>query len=216
MSTENKLDKHLIIVNKTLPLTEEKEELLKENFNFVPYTDEDGESCLEEETYKAFNALANLMKKKYHIEIDIRSAWRSIETQKKVWQELLEEHGEEWVKTHVAIPGQSEHHTGLAFDVRFKYPFVPEALQGKAKFLAQKAHLHKKIFKIIEKEAVQFGLVKRYHADKEDITGYKEEDWHFRFVGVEHAKEMYEKGMCLEEYVKELKLKSEKAKETVR
>ena len=60
MSTENKLDKHLIIVNKTLPLTEEKEELLKENFNFVPYTDEDGESCLEEETYKAFNALANL------------------------------------------------------------------------------------------------------------------------------------------------------------
>lgn len=216
MSTENKLDKHLIIVNKTLPLTEEKEEWLNENFNFVPYTDEDGETRIEEETLKAFNALAKLMKKKYHIDVEIRSAWRSIETQKKVQQELLEEHGEEWVKTHVAIPGQSEHHTGLAFDIRFKYPFVPDPLQGKAKSLAQKAHLHKKIFKIIEKEAVQFGLVKRYHAGKEDITGYKEEDWHFRFVGVEHAKVMYESGMCLEEYVKELQLKNEKTKVTAR
>ena len=153
------------------------------------------------------------MKKKHHIEIDSHSAGRTVATQAKVYQELKEKHGEEWARTHVAAPGSSEHHTGLAFDLRFKHMLVPESLRGKANTLALKLGIKKKIWKTIEKEAVQFGLVKRYHADKEDITGVKEEDWHFRFVGVEHAKAMYESGMCLEEYVRELKLQNDKVKD---
>jgi len=116
------------------------------------------------------------------------------------------------MKTHVANPGASEHHTGLAFDLRFKHVLIPESLRSKATTLAHKLGLKKKIFQIIEKEAVQFGLIKRYHAGKESITGVKEEDWHFRYVGREHAEAMYKSGMCLEEYVKELVLKNEKVK----
>lgn len=216
MNNDNKLDKYLIIVNKNLPLTEEKEQWLKENFEYVPYIDEDGESKMEIETFKAYTALVQLMKKKHHLIVDSHSAWRSIETQKKVYEDSKKLHSDEWIKTHVANAGESEHHTGLAFDLRFKFPFVPENLRVKANSLAKKVGIRKKVFKIIEKEAVQFGLIKRYPEGKFESTGFDEEDWHFRYVGVEHAKAIYESGMTLEEYVKDLKLKSEKTKETVR
>ena len=88
MEQQLDLDKYLIIVNKNHPLTPEKEELLKKTFNYVPYNDEDGESCLEEETFKAYTALVKHMKNKYFIDVEARSAWRSIETQKKVMEEL--------------------------------------------------------------------------------------------------------------------------------
>ena len=217
MEQQVDLDKYLIIVNKNNPLTPEKEEVLKKMFNYVPYNDEDGESCLEEETFKAYTALVKHMKNKYFIDVDARSAWRSIETQKKVMEELKVEYGEEWVKNYVAPPGTSEHHTGLAFDLRFKSPLVPESLRNKAVALSKKVGIHQKIFKIIEKEAIQFGLIKRYDASKKDITGFNGELWHFRYVGVEHAKAMAEKGLCLEEYVKLLKEESEiKEKSSVR
>ena len=216
MSNESNLDKYLIIVSKFMPLTEEKVEWMKENFEYVPYTDSDGESCMELETFKAYTSLVKLMREKYHLVVDSHSAYRSIATQEKVYQDLLKTHGEEWVTTHVAIPGQSEHHTGLAFDLRFKYSFVPESLRGKANSVSKRIGLQKKIFNIIEKDAVQFGLIKRYHADKESITGVKEENWHFRYVGPEHAKKMYETGMCLEEYVKDLKLNIQKVETPVR
>jgi len=212
MASENTFDKYLIIVSNALPLTEEKEEWLKENFEYVPYTDEDGQSFMELQTYKAYTALVQLMKKKHHIDVDSHSAGRTVATQAKVYEDLAKTHDENWMKTHVANPGASEHHTGLAFDLRFKHVLIPESLRSKATTLAHKLGLKKKIFQIIEKEAVQFGLIKRYHAGKESITGVKEEDWHFRYVGREHAEAMYKSGMCLEEYVKELKLKNEKVK----
>ena len=212
MNSENKFDKYLIIVSKSLPLTKEKEDWLTENFEYVPYTDEDGQSFMEAETFKAYTALAQLMKKKHHIDIVSHSAGRTVAAQEKVYQDLAKTKDKEWMESHVANPGESEHHTGLAFDIKFKHVLVPEALSGKALTLASKLGLKKKIFQTIEKEAVQFGLVKRYHADKESVTGVKEEDWHFRYVGVENAKKMYESGMCLEEYVKELKLQNEQSK----
>jgi D-alanyl-D-alanine carboxypeptidase len=209
MEQQIDLDKYLIIVSKNHPLTPEKEEMLKEMFNYVPYKDEDGESCLEEETFKAYTALVKHMKRKYLIDVDARSTWRSIETQKKVMEELKEEYGEEWVKNYVALPGTSEHHTGLAFDLRFKCPVIPKPLRDKARKLSKKMGIYQKTFKIIEKEAVQFGLIKRYDDSKKEITGFNGELWHFRYVGVEHAKAMSEQGLCLEEYVKLLKDKSE-------
>ena len=46
----------------------------------------------------------------------------------------------------------------------------------------------------------------RYPGEKTDITGVAEEVWHYRYVGVEAATEMYEKGLCLEEYLAERKV----------
>ena len=60
------------------------------------------------------------------------------------------------------------------------------------------------------------GLIKRYDSSKKDITGVNGELWHFRYVGVENAKKIYESGMCLEEYVRELELKNKEKKTPTR
>ena len=54
-----------------------------------------------------------------------------------------------------------------------------------------------------KKTATNTVLFFRYPGDKTDITGVAEEVWHYRYVGVEAATEMYEKGLCLEEYLAE-------------
>ena len=56
MSNGTTLDQYLIIVSKDRPLTEEKEQWLKENFEYVPYTDEAGQSYMEAETFKAYKS----------------------------------------------------------------------------------------------------------------------------------------------------------------
>lgn len=209
MNTGDNIDKYLLIVNKNNPLTEERETWVKDNFEYVPYIDGDGESYMELETFKAYTALIQHMKRKYHIMVDSHSAGRTRETQEKVYEELSIKYGEEWARTHVATPGTSEHHTGLAFDLRFKFSVVPESLREQANTLAKRTKLQRKVFQLIEKEAVQFGLIKRYNEEKKEITGVKGELWHFRYVGVEHAKKMYEEGLCLEEYVELLKNKTQ-------
>ena len=59
-------------------------------------------------------------------------------------------------------------------------------------------------FKWLKKNAEDYGFVLRYPKDKEDITKIAYESWHWRYVGVEHAKKMNELNMCLEEYVEYL------------
>ncbi len=84
-----------------------------------------------------------------------------------------------------ARPGHSEHQTGLAMDINM----ASSAFEGtpEAKWLAE--------------HCWEFGFIIRYPADKVDITGYKYEPWHLRYVGGELAKELTEKGICLEEYL---------------
>ena len=55
----------------------------------------------------------------------------------------------------------------------------------------------------------QFGFILRYTKDKQETTGFKPERWHIRYVGLENAKAMNEKGMCLEEYVEYLQSQSQ-------
>ena len=90
----------------------------------------------------------------------------------------------------VADPGCSEHHTGLAFDLN-----VPntDAFIDTAQYLWLKQHCW------------DYGFIMRYTDEKEDITGILGEEWHIRYVGLEHAKKIQELGYCLEEYVEYLK-----------
>lgn len=88
----------------------------------------------------------------------------------------------------VAYPGQSEHHTGLAFDITVKGTIFKGTEQQK--WLA--------------KNCWDYGFVIRYAEDKEDITGYIAECWHIRYVGVQHATVMRDQNLCLEEYLERL------------
>ncbi len=95
------------------------------------------------------------------------------------------------VNKYSAIPGTSEHHTGLCVDMHNLSSAQQSFGKTEAgKWLAENAH--------------HFGFILRYPADKVDITGYMYEPWHFRFVGREHATAIYLSGMSLEEYVESI------------
>jgi D-alanyl-D-alanine carboxypeptidase len=127
------------------------------------------------------------------------SGYRDVEKQTELFQAEVqgyidagydEEEATNLAKTEVAAPRTSEHHTGLAVDMIADGIYELEedfADTDVGKWLAENAH--------------KYGFVLRFPEGKEDITGVIYEPWHFRYVGEEAAKEMYEQNLCLEEYL---------------
>ena len=60
-------------------------------------------------------------------------------------------------------------------------------------------------YRWLEQNAWKFGFVLRYPEGKEDVTGIQFEPWHYRYVGRYHAYRMHESGMCLEEYLEDVR-----------
>ncbi len=92
----------------------------------------------------------------------------------------------EIAKTWAALPGTSEHQTGLALDIT----------TADAKL--QSADI---VWNWLRKNSYKYGFIVRYPANKVDITGISNEPWHFRYVGQSAAEEIYRHGLCLEEYL---------------
>ena len=124
------------------------------------------------------------------------SGWRSEAEQREIWDGSMRESGEEFTRKYVALPGCSEHQTGLAIDlalradnidfIRPEFPY--DGVCGRFRALA-----------------ADYGFVERYQGGKEGVTGIAAEPWHFRYVGRPHARIMCEIGLCLEEYVEYLR-----------
>ncbi len=105
---------------------------------------------------------------------------------------MTEEEAEIEAAKWVAIPGTSEHQTGLAVDiVALDYQLLDE---GQADTPEQKW---------LRENSYKYGYILRYPSDKSDLTGINFETWHYRYVGKEAAKEIFEQGVCLEEYLAE-------------
>lgn len=83
-------------------------------------------------------------------------------------------------------PGASEHQTGLAFDVTVE---TGDGFENTPQYSWLMSNAHK------------YGFIQRYPANKSHITGISYEPWHYRYVGKELAKELYEAGQTLEEYL---------------
>lgn len=120
------------------------------------------------------------------------SGWRSQAEQQSIWDDCLVSSGEAFTRKYVALPGCSEHQTGLAIDlglaadeIDFIRPDFPEV----------------GVCGAFRRRAADFGFILRYPAGKEAVTGIAHEPWHFRYVGVPHARLMAEMGYTLEEYV---------------
>lgn len=97
----------------------------------------------------------------------------------KIWAKKV---AEKWVAVH----GTSEHQIGMAVDIN---PDYDKSGREVYEWLANNAH--------------EYGFIRRYPEDKVKITGIMNEPWHYRYVGETAAKEIYEQGICLEEYLKE-------------
>ncbi len=94
----------------------------------------------------------------------------------------------------VAVPGTSEHQTGLAVDmVAFSYQILDKQQENTAEQ------------KWLMENSYRYGFILRYPSDKSKITGIDYEPWHYRYVGKAAAKEIYETGVCLEEYLQKHK-----------
>ena len=98
---------------------------------------------------------------------------------------LSRENAKSATRKTVADPGSSEHHLGLAFDITV--PGVAFKGTKQANWMAE--------------HCWEYGFILRYTEDKEAITGFLAEPWHFRYVGVEHSLIMRDENLCLEEYL---------------
>lgn len=119
------------------------------------------------------------------------SGYRTMEKQQKIYDDKIQEYKREgypeddaksMAEQWVAIPGTSEHQLGLAVDIN-----------GATYDL----------YFWLQENSYKYGFIFRYPGAKTEITGVAEEVWHYRYVGVEAATEIYERGICLEEYLEQ-------------
>lgn len=119
------------------------------------------------------------------------SGYRPLEEQQQIWDDSLLENGEAFTRKYVALPGHSEHQTGLAIDLGLKQETID---------FIRPDFPYSGICQAFREKAPKYGFILRYPAEKEEITGIGHEPWHFRYVGAPHARVMTEKGLTLEEY----------------
>lgn len=118
------------------------------------------------------------------------SAYRSHEVQASLFNHYVKSDGYEAAKTYSAVPGTSEHETGLAIDVT----------GGDGKCAAEECFKGTAEAVWLQNHAAEYGFIIRYPKGKEAITGYQYEPWHLRYVGRKIAAEIMQSGITLEEY----------------
>ena len=123
--------------------------------------------------------------KSENLDLVINSAYRSYDDQVKISETYKNLYGDNYVKNYVAKPGFSEHQTGLAFDI------------GST---SEKVFADSKEYDWIIKNAYKYGFIHRFSKKGEVITGFRNEPWHFRYVGKDIAKYVYENNITFEEY----------------
>jgi len=120
--------------------------------------------------------------------IRIMSSYRSYNYQENLYNEYVKQDGEKAADTYSARPGFSEHQTGLCVD-------IDDGVINYQLFEKSRSYLWMK------KNSYKYGFIERYPKDKENITGYSYESWHYRYVGKEIAKYIYDNNITLDEYV---------------
>ena len=124
------------------------------------------------------------------------SGWRSQQEQEQIYNESLVENGEDFTTKYVALPGHSEHQTGLAVDLALNQPDI-DFLRPYFPYTG--------ICGDFRNKTGHYGFIERYPKGKENITGISYEPWHFRYVGAPHSMIMNRMGDTLEEYHARLK-----------
>ena len=131
---------------------------------------------------------------KENVELYILSPYRSYSTQDTLFNNevtkltksgLNADEAEIKAATVVAKAGTSEHHTGLAIDFN----------------IAEDSFANSESYRWLLENAENYGFIMRYSEEKQPITGIVNESWHWRFVGINHAKAINSLDMCLEEYI---------------
>lgn len=123
----------------------------------------------------------------------VREGYRTAEEQQEILDDKIQTYinqgysqsrAEKTAKEWVALPGTSEHQLGIAVDIN--------ADKSKCS--------NEEVYAWLAENAYKYGFILRYPMGKQEITGTSYEPWHYRYVGIEAAYEINERGICLEEY----------------
>lgn len=175
---------NLLLVNKNNPIPDDYD---------VNLVEVEGGERVDERIYEPLMEMLNAAREGNWGELPmVVSGYRTQEKQQSLYDEKIAkfkkegysdseavEQAEQWV----AVPGYSEHQLGFAVDINGATYDV---------------------YLWLQENSYKYGFIFRYPGSKTDITGTAEEVWHYRYVGKEAAKEIYERGICLEEYLGEL------------
>jgi len=153
---------------------------------------------------RAYRALLNMLESAQSEGLSpiVVSSFRSVSRQTYLFNRQVQRHVDagynaddafEAARRVVAYPGTSEHNLGLAVDI------VSNSYHG---LTARQAETPEGIW--LAENSYRYGFVLRYPYYHQHITNIIFEPWHFRYVGVYAATEMFERGIVLEEYVSEL------------
>ena len=124
------------------------------------------------------------------ISLYVVSSYRSYEVQKTIFNRNVSSRGEREANRFSARPGESEHQLGTTVD------FIGGIGEGLTESFA-----HTPAGKWLKLNSYKYGFAMSYPEGKEHITGYIFEPWHYRYIGVEAAKEWRESGLTLTEFL---------------
>ena len=141
---------------------------------------------LKKDAYDAFIEMFNEAKKD-NVTLIVNSSYRSYEIQDKTYSDYSSWYGVNEADKIAARPGFSEHQTGLAIDIMT--------------YKANRNNFEETdAFKWLENNAYKYGYILRYPKDKEYLTGYSYESWHYRYVGVDVASYIRDNNITYDEY----------------
>ena len=126
--------------------------------------------------------------KKDNIILLVNSSYRTYERQEEIYKEFYYSKGISYADKYAARAGYSEHQTGLALDI------FTSGRSTTSDFDQSEA------FKWLTNNAHKYGFILRYPKDKEYLTGYSYESWHYRYLGVDTATKVYNSGLTYDEY----------------
>ena len=184
-------DSTLILVNKqnALPQDYEPADLSYPDVAYADYVHE-SRKLMREEAARALEKLfAGALED--GIEFLAISGYRSYWTQHEIYYRRLEETDLEYVSQYVAMPGQSEHQTGLAMDLgSADCPYLSTDFEFTDAYAWLNDHAH------------EYGFIIRYTEAGMAETGYAFEPWHIRYVG-DAAAELHDQGLTLEAWYRQ-------------
>ena len=175
----------LVLVNKNNKLLQN---FIPENLETIDIKYSNEGKMLKKVAKEAFEKLSSdALKLGY--KIVAVSAYRDFSYQENLFNYYVEKYGEDYALNCSAKAGHSEHQTGLAVDVMGSNNSYDDfELSDEFEWMINNAY--------------KYGFILRYPKNKEKITGFKYEPWHYRYVGVEVAKIIYENKITLEEFLK--------------
>lgn len=175
---------YLVIANKFYHLPDNYE---RSDIKSIPLTYSYEGQEASEIVIDAFIQMHDDIQKELGIHLMVNSSYRSYNSQEEIYNDFKTV-SIAYADSYAARPGYSEHQTGLALDIT--------SLEHKT----VKTFKESDEFTWLKNNCYKYGFILRYPEGKDDITGYSTEEWHFRYVGKDVAKQIYDENITFDEY----------------